>query len=89
MSFKQRYDSSLSVRRAAVLLLRLGMLILLIAAVAQWPLQSLVVYIGIVALVSLGVAVEIWEQRRSTRNIKVVITLPSDDYSDPDETGSR
>jgi hypothetical protein len=63
--------------------------IVLIAVVAHWPFQSLVVYLGIVVLVSLGVVVEIWEHRRATRGLKFVITPPLDEYVDRDATGSR
>ncbi|SEP50559.1 hypothetical protein [Amycolatopsis saalfeldensis] len=89
MQSKRMQSSSLSGRRALALLLRLGVFIVLIAVVAHWPFQSLVVYLGIVVLVSLGVVVEIWERRRDTGGLEVVITLPPDEYVDRDATGSR
>lgn len=76
-------------RRALALLLRLGLFIILIAVVAHWPLQSLMVYLGIVVLVSIGAVAEIWEHRRATRGLKFVITLPPDEHADHDGTGSR
>lgn len=89
MQSQRMQNSSLSGRRALALLLRLGVFIVLIAVVAHWPFQSLVVYLGIVVLVSLGVVVEFWEHRRATRSLKFVITLPPDEYVDRDATGSR
>ncbi|WP_409490682.1 hypothetical protein [Amycolatopsis sp. cmx-11-12] len=64
------------------------MFIVLIAVVAHWPFQSFVVYLGIVALVSLGAAVEIYERRRAARGLKSVVTLPPDEDADRDATGS-
>ncbi|WP_216209786.1 hypothetical protein [Amycolatopsis aidingensis] len=81
--------NSSSGRRALALLLRLGLFIILIAVVAHWPIQSLVVYLGIVVLVSIGAAIEIWEHRRDTRSLKFVITLTPDEYSDHDVPRSR
>ncbi|MCE7011686.1 hypothetical protein LWC34_54075 [Kibdelosporangium philippinense] len=89
MRSQRIYGNSSSGRRALALLLRLGMFIILIAVVAHWPFQSLVVYFGIVVLVSIGAVVEIWEHRRATRGLKFVITLPPDEYVDHDVTGSR
>lgn len=89
MQSQRMRNTSLSGRRALATLLRLGVFIALIAVVAHWPFQSLVVYLGIVVLVSLGVVVEIWEQRRASRVLKFVNTLPPDEYVDRDATGSR
>lgn len=89
MQSQRMHSTSLSGRRALAALLRLGVFIVLIAVVGHWPFQSLVVYLGIVVLVSLGVVVEIWEQRRASRVLKFVITLPPDEDVDRDATGSR
>ena len=84
---------SSSYRRALALLLRrglgLGLLIITIMVVAYWPLQSLLVYLGMVGLVSIGAAVELWEHHRATRGLKLVIMLPPDERSDHDANGSR
>ncbi|GLZ30837.1 hypothetical protein Lesp02_30260 [Lentzea sp. NBRC 105346] len=89
MQSQRTYGNSASCWRALALLLRLGAFIILIAVVAHWPFQSLVVYLGIVILVAIGAVVAIWEHRRDSGGLKFVITLPANGCTDHDPTGSR
>lgn len=67
----------------------LGLLIVLLVVVSYWPLQSLLVYLGLLVLIAPGTAVEAWDHHRvqSTKSIRLLITLPPTDTDHRDRGG--